>query len=62
MERYSNKSPKNDCITRWLETGFHQAPLDSELIESIGFDGEGHRPLKAACARHLMAVDTKVFL
>jgi hypothetical protein len=37
MEGYRNKSPKKDCITRWLETGFHQAPVDGELIESIGF-------------------------
>jgi hypothetical protein len=37
MERYRNKSPKKDCITRGLETGFHQAPVDGELIESLGF-------------------------
>jgi hypothetical protein len=37
MDRYTNKLPKKDCITRWLETGFHQAPVDGELIESIGF-------------------------
>jgi hypothetical protein len=37
MERYRNKSPKKDCITRWLEIGFDRAPVDGELIESIGF-------------------------
>ena len=37
MERYRNKLPKKDSITRWRETSFPLVPLDGKLIESIGF-------------------------